>query len=291
MICVTDLTKRYGETLALDRLTLEIPGGSVFGLLGPNGAGKTTLLRLIMGFAFPDSGQVDRAELKPDQIGYLPERAFYPQRFTIRSYLLTIGKLAGLRGERLKAAVGHRLEQIGLDHVSERRLGACSRGMLQRLGLAQALIANPPVVLLDEPVLGLDPAAQKFIREQITTLYDDGKTVLLSSHHLDEVTRVCTHVAVINQGQLVRAGTLESMLAPRPQVTIVCGSLPQGTADRMLALSEEIAVEQGRIDLKGSAVDLKARVLGILLETGVDIQHLSEQHATLEEIYMEATGG
>jgi len=291
MICVTDLTKRYGETLALDRLSLEMPEGSVFGLLGPNGAGKTTLLRLIMGFAFADSGQIDRAGLPPASIGYLPERAFYPPRFTIGNYLTTIGKLAGLHGEDLSAAVSQLLEQFGLDHIAGRRLGACSRGMLQRLGVAQAMIANPPLVLLDEPVLGLDPAAQKFMREQIVALYEDGKTVVLSSHHLDEVTRVCTHVAVLNEGQLVRSGPLETMLAPRPQVTIATGPLPVGLAEQLTALSDGITVGGRRINLAGEASIHKAKVLGLLLEAGVDIKRLHEQHTTLEEIYMEATGG
>jgi ABC-2 type transport system ATP-binding protein len=291
MFCVTDLTKRYGETLALDRLSVEMPEGSVFGLLGPNGAGKTTLLRLLMGFAFPDNGTIDRDGLSPARIGYLPERAFFPPRFTIGGYLTTIGKLSGLRDDGLNAAVERRLEQFGLEHLAGRRLGACSRGMLQRLGVAQALLSNPPAVLLDEPALGLDPAAQRFMREQVVGLHQDGKTVILSSHDLDEVTRVCTHVAVINQGQLVRSGPLESMLAPRPHVTITTGPWPEGLAEQMLAITDGVAISEGCIDLTDEASTQKAKVLSLLLDAGVDIKRLVEQQATLEEIYIEATSG
>ena len=198
--------------------------------------GRLTLLRLLMGFAFPDSGKIDLSGLPPARIGYLPERAIFPSRFSVGSYLATIGKLAGLRDEVLSEAVSLRLGQFGLDHVEGRRLGACSRGMLQRLGVAQALLADPPLVLLDEPALGLDPAAQKFMREQILALHQDGRTIVLSSHDLDEVTRVCTHVAVINRGKLVRSGALETMLAPHPQVTITTGPLPAGLAERIATL-------------------------------------------------------
>jgi len=291
MIRVTELTKRYGETLALDRLSLEVPTGTVFGLLGPNGAGKTTFLRLVMSFAFPDSGQIDRGNLLPAQIGYLPERAFFPPRFTIGDYLTTVGRLSGLQGNDLKQATTRLLEQFGLDQIAGRRLRACSRGMLQRLGLAQALIGDPPLILLDEPVLGLDPAAQKFMREQIVSLQQAGKTVLLSSHHLDEVTRLCSHIAVLNEGRLVRSGPLETMLAPRPQVTISTGLLPTDFAVRLSELAPGLSTSERKITLTGEAVAHKAEVLRLLLDTGIDIQQLHEQHATLEEVYLEATGG
>jgi ABC-2 type transport system ATP-binding protein len=291
MIRTTELTKRYGETLALDRLSLEVPVGAVFGLLGPNGAGKTTLLRLVMGFAFPNGGQIDRGGLSPAHIGYLPERAIYPFRFTIHDYLTTIGRLSGLRGPLLRQAVEQLLGQFGLGEIAGRRLGACSRGMLQRLGLAQALVGDPSLVLLDEPAMGLDPAAQKFMREQITALHRSSKTVILSSHHLDEVTRVCSHIAVLQEGRLVQSGPLETILAPRPHVTITTSPISTDLADRLQALAPEIAVADRQVNLDGKAVAHKAEVLRLLLNAEVDIQQLSEQHTSLEEIYLEATGG
>jgi ABC-2 type transport system ATP-binding protein len=291
MIRATEVTKYYSATLALDRFSLEVPSGAVFGLLGPNGAGKTTFLRLVMGFVFPDSGDIDLGELIPTHIGYLPERAFYPARFSVHAYLTTAGRLAGLRGSALRQAVGRLLEQVGLDEVAGRRLGACSRGMLQRLGLAQALIGDPPLLLLDEPVLGLDPAAQIFMREQIVALQQAGKTVLLSSHHLDEVTRVCTHVAVVSQGGLVRSGPLDIILAPRAQVTIWTDPLPAELASTLTVLSPDITVAEGQVVLAGDAVAHKSAVLYLLLDADIDIRRLDEQQSTLEEVYLEATGG
>ena len=293
MIHVTDLTKRYGPTTALDRLSLEVPAGAVFGLLGPNGAGKTTLLRLIMGFVFPDDGQIDRGGLSPSHIGYLPERAFYPPRSTIQGYLATVGRLVGLLDGELRQVVSRLLAQFSLEQVAHRRLGACSRGMLQRLGVAQALIGEPPLLVLDEPVAGLDPAGQKFMREQIVGLQQSGKTVLLASHHLDEVTRVCTHVAVLKGGRLVRSGPLETILAPHPQVTIITSPLPADLPARLTALCNAAGVAEtrgARVTLTGEAIACKAEVLRLLLDAGVDIYRLDEEHATLEEIYLEATG-
>jgi ABC-2 type transport system ATP-binding protein len=291
MIRVTALTKRFSATQALDRLSLEIPTGTVFGLLGPNGAGKTTLLRVLMGLVFPDAGEVNRGSLSPARIGYLPERAFFPPRFTVRDYLVTLGRLADLQGNTLGKRVDQLLQQVGLDDVTGRRLGACSRGMLQRLGLAQALLGDPPLLLLDEPALGLDPSGQRFMREQITALHQAGKTVLLSSHHLDEVTRICTHIAVLSKGCLVHSSAMENILTSRTRVLIETGPLPNELPSLLASLAPDITVADRQILLSGDAVSRKAEILRLLLNTDIDIRQLSEHHATLEDIYLEATGG
>jgi ABC-2 type transport system ATP-binding protein len=214
--------------------------------------------------------------------------------------LLTSARLAGLGPGEAATASDRLLTQLGLGGVAtgRKKLGACSRGMLQRLGLAQAMIGNPALLLLDEPASGLDPAGQKFMREQILTLQEAGKTILLSSHHLDEVTRVCSHVAVISQGRLVRSGPLEGsdgilalQAVSEAMVIILARPLLPDLLDRLAALSPEITVAGERIVLAGRAVEHKADVLRLLLESGADIQHLSERQATLEEIYLEATGG
>ncbi|MEJ2732363.1 MAG: ABC transporter ATP-binding protein [Anaerolineae bacterium] len=290
MIHVEALTKRYGAILALDRLSLEIPSGTVFGLLGPNGAGKTTLLRVLMGLVFPDAGEVDRGGLSPARIGYLPERDFFTPHFTIRDYLVTLGSLADLRRDVLQQSVDQLLQEVGLDAMSGRRLGACSRGTLQRVGLAQALLGDPLLLLLDEPALGLDPAGQRFMREQIAALHGAGKTVLLSSHLLDEVTRICTHVAVLSKGCLVCSSALEDLLTPHTRVIISTDPLPQELSSGLTSLAPDITVTDGQVVLSGDAVSRKAEVLGLLLNMGIDIRQLSEQRSTLEEVYLEATG-
>lgn len=307
MLRTADLTKYYGATCALDRLSLDVPVGAVFGLLGPNGSGKSTFLKLVMGFIFPDGGRIHRGGLRPAQIGYLSEHAFYPSRFGARDYLLTLGRLSGLQGAALKGSVDRLLALLGLESVAGRRLGAMSRGMLQRVGLAQALLGDPPLILLDEPVLGLDPAAQKFMRDQIVALHGAGKTVFFCSHHLDEVTRVCTHVGVLKQGRLLQAGPLADLLgsaSSATQVTILTGPLPDGLPQQLTALSADISVAGGpadaaglganRITLAGEARTYKDAVLRLLLDAGVDIQRLDdsrEPHTTLEEFYLEVTGG
>ncbi len=289
MIRAVELTKRYGPTLALDRLSLEVPAGAVLGLLGPNGAGKTTFLRLVMGFVFPDAGQVDRGGLSPAQIGYLPEQAFYPSRLSVRDYLTTVGRLAGLRGAGLRQAVDRLLGELGLEPVAGRNLEACSQEMLRRLGLAQALLGDPPLLLLDRPGQGLDPAGQEFMRRQIVALRQAGKTVLLCSRGLDEVTGACSHIAVLNRGRLVRSGVAAEVLAPRPQVTIVTGPLPDDLRDRLAGRTPDLVVAEGRLTLRGEAVTYKAHILRLLLDAGVDIRQLSEQPPTPEEVFLEAT--
>ena len=289
MIHARSLTKYYNATAALRQLTLEIPAGAVFGILGPNGAGKTTFLRLIMGFVMPSAGAIDRGGISPADIGYLPERAFYPPRFTVRAYLDTIARLVGSPEQNQQDDIARLLGQVGLSEVADRRMDACSRGMLQRLGLAQALLGDPDLLILDEPALGLDPAGQVFMREQIAALNRDGKTVLLSSHHLDEATRVCTHVAVLSQGRLVRAGDLASMLTPRARVVIDSGPLPPALAQQLGEQLPNITIGDQRIVLEGDTVAHKAQVLRLLLDHKVDICQLSEVRSTLEEVFMEAT--
>ena len=291
MITVKELSKRYGQTLALDGLSLQVPRGSVFGLLGSNGAGKTTFVRLVMGFVFPDRGAIEWTGSAPGLVGYLPERAFYPPRFTIRSYLHTLAQLAGLAGTERAQAIDRLLVQFGLSEVQARRLGNCSRGMLQRVGLTQTLLGDPPLLLLDEPVISLDPAAQKLFREQILALHQAGKTVILSSHHLDQVMRVCTHVAVMNRGRLVRSGPLAEILAPQFHVILDTAPIPPALQVQIGALSPGIAVAERQITLTELALGHKAEVLRVLLDAGVDLQGLSERHATLEEVYLEATRG
>jgi ABC-2 type transport system ATP-binding protein len=291
MIRTIALSKRYGSIQALDGLDLEVPIGSIMALLGPNGAGKTTLLRAVMGFIHPDEGQIDRGGLPPARIGYLPERAFYPPLSKVGDYLTLIGRLAGLRRADLRRAVPRLLSRLELTDVAGRRLGACSRGMLQRVGIAQALLGDPPLLLLDEPVSGLDPAGQKFIRDQILDLHREGKTVLLSSHNLSEVTRVCTHVSVISRGRLVRAGPMESILPPLARTVIGTSFLPADLQARLTLLDPGIVAADEWVSLLGDARSCKPEVLRLLLQAGVDIRGLEEQKATLEEVYLEVTGG
>jgi ABC-2 type transport system ATP-binding protein len=288
LIVAHDLTKRYGGVLALDRLAVEIPEGAVFGLLGPNGSGKSTLVRLLMGFIFPDAGRLDRGGFARWQIGYLPERPYFPPRSPVREYLRTLGSLSGLRGQSLSKAVECRLEQVGLAQTAEWRIGAFSKGMLQRLALAAALINDPPVLVLDEPMEGLDPLWQKTLRNIIGSLHERGRTILFSTHRLGDIAMLCSHAGILNQGRLVKGGSMEQVVPFRREVRIDVAGLTAEAAAALAALDPDVRLASGAVILGGNGVNLKRRVLGLLLESGADIVGVSRPRASLEEVYLEA---
>jgi ABC-2 type transport system ATP-binding protein len=288
VIQISHVTKRYGNVMALRDLSLTIPAGSIFGLLGPNGAGKTTLLRLIAGFLFPDEGQIEINGCSSFELGYLPERPHFPRRFSIAEYLDITGALSGLRGSQTREAVGAVLQQTGLSQVSDWKVAACSRGMVQRLAVAQALLTDPPLFLMDEPFEGLDPTAQAVMRRLILDLRQHGKTILLSTHRLSDVTQICSDIAILSHGQLARMGPLHDVLAPRAQQMIQVDRLPEGLDWEIRQLHEEIEINGTEIILPGEAMDVKAAVLRLLLDAQVDLVHVERQRATLEEVYLEA---
>ncbi len=289
VIHVNHITKRYGGVTALQELTLEVPAGSIFGLLGPNGAGKTTLLRLITGSIFADRGRIDLA-CSPHQLGYLPERPHFPRHFRVREYLLVTGAASGMSGRALTRAVDSVIELAGLGAAASGRIAACSKGMLQRVGVAQALLGNPPLILLDEPFSGLDPAAQAAMRYLLQGLSQSGKTILLSTHGLEDITQIATHIAILARGRLAYSGRLPEALAPRSQIIIRVDQIPEPVAWQLQSLHPEVAVNGSEVVLTGAAVQVKAEALRLLLDAQVDVLGVDQRRATLEEIYLEAVG-
>ncbi len=287
MLQVDQLRKSYDGTVALRDVSLDVPTGAVYGLLGPNGAGKSTLIRLVMGFIFPDRGQV-RCTLPPARIGYLPERPAFPESSRAGEYLHTAANLAGLRGTAANAAVQQALSAVELSEMARKRIHTLSKGERQRLAVAQALLGSPDFLILDEPAAGLDPAGQVLMRQLILTLYEQGKTVLLSSHQLGDVARLCTHVAVLHGGLVKRQGPLDAVLAAGPQVHIVVDQLPAALASALAALVPGILIEGQQISLLGESVAHKTRVLRHILDADVDVQGLVQQQASLEDVYLEA---
>ena len=209
-IACQGLTKRYGDVLALDHLTLDVPTGSIFGFLGPNGAGKTTALRLLTGLAFPTEGGATIAGMDVAtggvalraRIGYLDQAPQFYGWMRGRELLAFVGELFGLRGAELRSRVDEALALTGLTDAANRRVHGYSGGMRQRLGLAQALINRPDVLLLDEPVSALDPEGRHAMLDVIAGLRGQA-TVLMSSHILADIERVCDTVAILNHGKLV----------------------------------------------------------------------------------------
>ncbi len=287
MIQINNITKWYDSTLALNELSLQIPPNTVFGLLGPNGSGKSTLIKLIMGFIFPDIGNLRLQQVRQAQIGYLPERMFFPPRSRVAEYLMTVGELSGLRGQRLRDEVANSLERVGLSEAAQKRIQDCSKGMAQRLGLAQALLSNPPMLVLDEPMSGLDPSWQHQVREIIHQEHQKGKTIILSTHRLNDIAELCTHVSIFNQGRLVRAGALQDVLPMRQQVTIFASDISSKVQKKLKRLDPTILIEENSLTLYGESALRQDEILRFLLKENVKIEQLEQQRTTLEEFYLE----
>ena len=288
MITIQNVTKRYYSLTAVDNISFTVSRGEVLGILGPNGAGKTTLLKLITGFLKPDSGHIQPAQDAWPAIGYKPERLLFPNQLRVREYLKMVAQLSNIPRARIKDAVQESLQQVHLLEAAGKRIGDCSKGMRQRLALAQSLIGRPPLLLLDEPTNGLDPEGQADVCRLIERMHAAGQTILLSSHQLQEVTRVCTQLIILKQGRIHFASSMETALALRPQVTIQVDK-ELGQVNRLLAsLHPQIAVEGKEVILQEDAIRMRRYVLSLLVGTGFDVVHVAQRRATLEEIYAEA---
>jgi len=203
---------------ALDGLTLTIEQGGIFGLLGPNGSGKSTTIKIILGFLTPTAGRCaifgepsDRAEARIS-VGYLPEAPDFYRYLTGRELVTFCGQLCGMRGSRINTRVADVIEQVGLTAAADRRLGEYSKGMLQRIGLAQAIVHEPKLLILDEPTAGVDPVACEAIVRLLLELKSQGTTILITSHLLGQIEDLCDRVAILDRGRLVVEGRVSDLL-------------------------------------------------------------------------------
>jgi len=212
------VTHVYGARRALDRVSLAVPAGAAVGLLGPNGAGKTTILRLALGLARPSLGSVLLRGCDPfdprarERVGWLPERPALPARMTVLDFLRLHGALAGLSGTELEVAIDARLAEAGLADRLTERLGGLSKGLVQRVGFAQALLGAPELVILDEPTSGLDPLGIRDARGWIAAARARGATLVVSSHVLTEIERLCDHVVILHEGRIAASGPLADVV-------------------------------------------------------------------------------
>ncbi len=303
MIRIEKLTKRYASVRALKGLDMQVAPGSVYGFLGPNGAGKTTTLRILAGLARADSGQAwimgQALHLqKPGErpmLGVLPEEpAFYPwmtPREYLRDFLAPLYRL-GVKeaAQRAKDLLG----QVGLSQAADRRIGGFSRGMRQRLGLAQALIHQPAILLMDEPVSALDPAGRKEVLELIEGLRGQA-TILLSTHILADVERVCDTVGIINNGRMVLESERQALMDRYAQPVFEI-EVENGFGSWLEGLSKMAVVEQVQVDGRTARVSVKnihqaqGELLASLAGNGLLIRRFEITTPSLEEIFLKLTG-
>lgn len=218
---------RKKKVRAVDDVSLTIMPGEVYGLIGPNGSGKSTTMKALLGLLAPTAGSCyvfGKNSLKTDSrqdIGFLPENPYFYKHLSGEETLRFYAKLCGLRGKKLHHKVDEMLEMVSLEDARKRRVGGYSKGMLQRIGLAQALIHDPRLVILDEPTAGVDPVGSRMIRDLIVNLKERGVTVFLCSHLLEQVQEICDHVGIIFKGKLVKEGKLQELIAIEDQTEVL----------------------------------------------------------------------
>jgi ABC-2 type transport system ATP-binding protein len=294
VIACEGLTKTYQNGVtALDDLTLTIERGTSFGLLGENGAGKSTLVRLLIGFIFPTKGRLavlGESEVRKahTRIGYLHERPYVELRFTGRRYLGYMAQLSGLRESQCRESVARALEQVDLDAAADEKVATYSKGMLQRLMIAQTLLTDPDLLILDEPTNGLDPYSQWKVRQIIAALRGQGKTIFLCSHYLAEVEMLCDSVGILQRGHLAQCGAVADLVRTQDAVDIllVDGHDAGETAQRLDLTAHVIETEGSLLRIHANA---QQAVLAALVEAEIPIHSLQPVSSTLEEVYIKST--
>lgn len=294
VVACTNLTKVYESgTIALKDLTLKIEPGMSFGLLGENGAGKSTLVRLIMGFILPTRGElsvlgervVSRAH---PRTGYLHERPYVELRFTGRSYLTYMAQLAGLWGQPGQDRINEVLAEVDLSGADGQKLGTYSKGMLQRLCIAQALLTDPEFLILDEPTSGLDPYSQWKVRQIINELRGRGKTLLICSHYLPEVEMLCDTVGIMQRGQLIRYSSVKELISISDTVEITLKGEQQ-----ISQIVADLGIDDCVLSIEGNLFKIRAsdqqRVLAALVNRSIPLEALNPVSRSLEEVYIQTT--
>ena len=259
---------RRRQLVALRGLSLDIPSGHVYGLLGPNGSGKSTTLKIILGLVTPTSGTSEIFGIPSSQVasrtevGFLPENPYFYKFLTGSETIAFYGKLCGLGGRKLQDRVKELLDIVGLNEAGDRRISGYSKGMLQRIGLAQALVHDPKLLILDEPTAGVDPAGSRQIRDLILQLKARGKTILLTSHLLEQVQEVCDSVGILAKGRLVREGSLDILTGITGQTEYL---------------------------IENAGPELQAEIAKLAAAHGAKLLATKQPHLDLETLFLRAT--
>jgi ABC-2 type transport system ATP-binding protein len=293
------LTKRFGDNVAVDAVELLVPRGCAFGYLGPNGAGKTTLIRTLLGLTHADAGTmsllgypVPKARDKAlARVGAIVDEPRFHGHLSGRENL---EGLASSRERASRARIAPALDRVGLGRRADDKVAKYSMGMRQRLGVAACLLADPELLILDEPMNGLDPAGMHDMREMIRSLVDEGRTVVLSSHLLDEVQRTCDAVAIVDRGTVIRQGPISELLTGTALVVQVDCSEPARAGGLIERAALEAQVEPATLGLvitlpSGTGRQVISEISRVLVEGGIELYRLQPMQATLESWFLQLT--
>jgi ABC-2 type transport system ATP-binding protein len=294
------LRKEYGGKVAVHDVTIAVPQGEVFGFLGPNGAGKSTTMKMLLGLAFPTSGTARLlghplgAMAAKRRIGFLPEQFRFHEWLRGVEFLDFHGELAGVSRAERRKRIPEVLELVGLAGRGQDRLRTYSKGMLQRIGLAQALLNDPALIFLDEPTSALDPIGRREVRDIIRVLKDRGMTVFLNSHILSEVESVCDRVAIVDRGRVVRYGPLDELLRESLEVELVLGALDE----QLLAQIADFGVVESRepgqqehLRVRLDSPELIPALVAAIVRAGVAIYGVTPHRRSLEDVFLGAVEG
>ena len=294
---VSHLTKDYTSVRALDDLNLEVMQGECFGLLGPNGAGKTPLIKILLNLIASSSGTatifnqpVARDSIR-EKIGYLPEKVRMYGFLTGREFLDYQGKLYGMKYRRRKVQVETCLKTVGMYEDRSRKIGEYSKGMVQRIGLAQALLNSPELLLLDEPAAGLDPISNKEMRDILLKLKEKGVTIFINSHLLSEVEMVCDRVAILHRGRLVRTGTKQELTAKGEVIEFTLEGISDSLIEKIQEIATQVKVEGNCITINPKDSNTISAIPEIIINQGGKLLSLNSHMESLEDIFLRLIKG
>ncbi len=305
MLYINNLTKKYGAFTAVRQLSLHIPEGDLFGFVGPNGAGKTTTIRMVCGLLRATSGSIKIGNIKgavgskemKRMIGYVPDFFGVYDNLKVREYMDMYGSMYGMYAKETAKLADDLLELVNLSDKKEVYVDTLSRGMKQRLCVARALLHNPKLLLLDEPSSGLDPRARVEMKELLKNLHSMGKTILISSHILSELSEMCTSIGIMNHGQLITAGRIEEImyqLSGGKRIHIQISSEME-TAVRILKEHAGVVLEsvmENEVIITNSGTDEEiSALIGALLQNKVILTGFYKEEGNLESLFMQLTGG
>ena len=295
-IDVSQLRKTYGNRAAVRDLTLQVARGEAFGFLGPNGAGKSTSIKMLLGLVKPTGGRalllgkpVGTREVRA-RIGFLPEHFRFYDWLSASELIQFHGRLCGLAEDKLRRKIPQLLERVGLGAQSNKPIRSFSKGMMQRVGLAQAIVNDPEILFLDEPTSGLDPAGRKLVRDVISEQRNRGATVFLNSHLLGEVEQSCDRVAFIRGGRIVGRYEMGGWQSTQTEVQIRVAQINAAAMERLKGFTQDVRLEGEFLRLRVMQTDHLPEVVRCLVESGVEVFSVVPQRISLEELFLQMMG-